>query len=114
MKITEIANDMIKFAKNNLHSLGADLQPYRRQLSRGLLLIYTEADDRVRLGLTRADVSPSEFEEQICWQAFDVLARVLWVFFKPRLDATEKNEPCDHVIMFASRPMNFLCLTVRR
>ncbi len=72
MKLQKCAEQMITFARQHPYTEGKSLQPYRRELPRGLTLTYVIEADRHQLALTRREVAPSEFEVDICRRAFAI------------------------------------------
>lgn len=74
MKLAEIAEKMIAFARQQPYTEGQPLRPYRHELPRGLALVYLIEAGQHHLALTRPRVPPSEFEVDICRQAFNVPA----------------------------------------
>jgi len=96
MKLAEIAVQMMTFARATPYP-GGDITAYRHELTRGLALVYTESGGEARLGLTRPDVPPSSFEEQICRQAFSVPPRA-------RREALVKGDYHHVVLAWSTQP----------
>lgn len=72
MKLQQQAEIMIEFARQHPWLSGQPVDPYRRELSRGLVLLYLIDNGINRLALSRAEVPPGELEETICRRAFAV------------------------------------------
>jgi len=72
MKLNQIAQKMIQFARQHPYHNGANTRDYSHTLTRHLALCYIIVDGQITLALSRQNVWPSQQEEAICKAAFSV------------------------------------------